>query len=36
VARALKQSESVMPKTPFPPASADTENTPHKQEQRAS
>jgi DNA invertase Pin-like site-specific DNA recombinase len=36
VARALKQSESVIPKTPFPPASADTESTPHTLEQGAS
>ncbi len=36
VARALKQSESVIQKTPFPPAPADAENTPHKQEHRAS
>ena len=36
VARALKQSESVIPETAFPPAPADIENTPDKQEHRAS
>jgi DNA invertase Pin-like site-specific DNA recombinase len=35
-ARALKQSESVIPETAFPPAPADIENTPDKQEHRAS
>ena len=29
VARTLKQSESIVQQTPFPPVSADTESTPH-------